>query len=264
MTSQPLAGRVPSRPSTYPQRAGSPAGALCRGRYPRPFPHRSLLALFLLLTIAACAPAPAVPVSTETAFGACEAGALAELRRRDPAAREVRLDPIGSARVERPAPPPARRGARDDVALIIAGRGSATAAPGGDGSAFRYACLVGNGGEVVFLDVQLEGGSEIVEECLTRSGKDAGDVRTCLRNLAAGAETALAEAEADAITRARRREGGGRGRAEVDDPAAASIGAWRVYRDSECARRHGGTGDQREVACLIELTRSRVRELRQS
>lgn len=264
MTSQPLETRTPSRPPAPPQHAGPPAGASCRDRSPGPFPRLPLLVLLPLLPIAACAPSPTVPVSTETAFGACEAGALAELQRRDPALREVRLDPIGSARVERPAPPPAGRGQRDSIALIIAGRGSSTAVPGEAGSPLRYACLIGNGGEVVFLDVQFEGGSEIVEECRTRSGKDAGDARTCLRNLAAGAETALAEAEADAITRARRREGGGRGRAEVDDPAAASIGAWRVYRDSECARRHGGTGDQREVACLIELTRSRVRELRQS
>jgi uncharacterized protein YecT (DUF1311 family) len=219
-----------------------------------------LLALLPLSLAAACAPPPSAPVSTEAAFGACEVGALAELRRRDPATREVRLDPIGTARVERPGPPPKAR--RDGVALVIAGRGSALTGPGGGGPALRYACLVGTGGEVLFIDVAAEGGGQILEECGSRPGKGAGDTRACLRNLAASAESALTQAEAEAISRARR-SGGGRGRAEVDDPAAASIGAWRVYRDSECARRHAGAGGVAEEACLVELTRSRVRELRQ-
>ncbi|HEX8374501.1 MAG TPA: hypothetical protein VF606_04905, partial [Geminicoccaceae bacterium] len=68
-----------------------------------------------------------MPVSTEAAFRACEAGASAELRRRDPAAGDARLDPIGSARVERSEP---SRSRGEGVALVIAGRGSAATGPG--------------------------------------------------------------------------------------------------------------------------------------
>ena len=202
-------------------------------------------------------PGPAVEVTPEAALGGCEAGTLAELRRGDPAVQAVTLDPLDSARVERRTPPPGGEG----VGLVIAGRGRAE---GGIGP-LRYTCLVGTGGEILFVDIDVEGDGEALAECRDRQG---GDARSCLRQLMAGADTALAKAEAGAVVEGRRRHGAGAAakRAEIDEPAAASIGAWRVYRDAECARRHGAVGgasggDPRETACLVELTRARIREL---
>ncbi len=266
---QPVAGRWPRHRAVRPFGRPSSPDALSSSSSPLPRPPLPILLLAVLpalLPFAACAPPAPVTVSTEAAFRACEAGTLAELRRRDATTRDVSLDPIGSARVERPEPPAASRrgGGGEGVALVIAGRGSVTTGPGGGGSGLRYACLVGTGGDLLFVDVVTEGGGEVLEECRAKPGKGAaGDPRSCLRDLAAGAESALAVAEAEAISRGRRRHAGGGRSAEIDDPAAASIGAWRVYRDSECARRHGGVGDTREVACQVELTRARVRELRQ-
>ena len=85
------------------------------------------------------------------------------------------------------------------------------------------------------------------------------DSAACLRALVVTTDATLAKAEAEAITAGRRRSNGRR--PDVDEPAAASIGAWRVYRDAECARRYGDADQQGQSACLVELTR-RIDELR--
>lgn len=215
----------------------------------------------LLAALAACVPPPAAEVTPEVALATCQAGALAELRRRDPAVQVVALGPLGETRVERrPAPPAGREGG----ALVLAGRGSSTNAStdaGVPGPDLRYTCLVGTSGDLLFVDVRTVGGGPdaVLAEC---QGRPAGPA-ACLRGLAAEAEADLARAEAAAIAAARSRPGAGT-RAEVDEPAAESIGAWRVYRDAECARRHDravDVVDGRATACLVGLTRARVREL---
>ena len=57
----------------------------------------------------------------------------------------------------------------------------------------------------------------------------------CLSDLLRAAELGLAEAEAKAVVRAR--SAAPRPRAEIEEPVATSIGAWRVYRDAECDRQ---------------------------
>lgn len=221
----------------------------------RPLP--ALAGLSAALTLVACVPPPAAEVTPEAALATCQAEALAELRRRDPTVQAVSLGPVGGVRVERrPAPPPGREG----VALVLSGGGAATGSAGVPSLDLRYTCLVGTYGGTLFVDVRTTagGGDAVLTEC---QGRPSGPA-ACLRGLAAEAEAALARAEAGAIAAARSRPGAG-ARAEVDEPAAESIGAWRVYRDAECARRHGAgvIGDGRATACLVELTRARVREL---
>ena len=77
------------------------------------------------------------------------------------------------------------------------------------------------------------------------------------------AELGLAEAEAKAVVRAR--TGAPRAkRAEVEEPVATSIGAWRVYRDAECDRQRDADPQHSTdlyQACRVGLTRERVRQL---
>jgi uncharacterized protein YecT (DUF1311 family) len=196
-----------------------------------------------------CTSITPVTVSPEAALPACETEALREARRIDPTVQGVQLEPLSGAQVERRSPPPGREG----VQLVVQGHG--TEVGGGTGD-FRYACLVGTGGDVLFVSLQPEGAGKVMAECASRpSGQHA-----CLRDLAASADRALAQAEAEAVTEARRRAG--KKRSEVDEPAAESIGAWRVYRDAECARRYDGGDNDRLTACVVGLTRARIAELR--
>jgi uncharacterized protein YecT (DUF1311 family) len=195
-----------------------------------------------------CTSITPVTLSPEAALPACEAEALREARRIDATVQGVQLEPLSSAQVERRSPPPGREG----VQLVIQGHGSEV---GGTGD-FRYACLVGTSGDVLFVSIQPEGAGKVMAEC---TGRPSGQ-HACLRDLAASADRALAQAEANAVAEARRR--GGKKRSEVDEPAAESIGAWRVYRDAECARRYDGGDNDRQVACVVELTRARIAELR--
>ena len=195
-----------------------------------------------------CTSVTPVTMPPEAALPACEAEALHEARRIDPTVQGVQIEPLSSAQVERRSPQPGREG----VQLVIQGHGSEV---GGTGD-FRYACLVGTSGDVLFVSIQPKGAGKVMAEC---TGRPSGQ-HACLRDLAASADRALAQAEADAVTEARRRAG--KKRSEVDEPAAESIGAWRVYRDAECARRYDGGDNDRQVACLVELTRARIAELR--
>lgn len=81
-----------------------------------------------------------------------------------------------------------------------------------------------------------------------------GDDIACLRRLLEATELSLAEAEAGAVHAAARA-------GAVDDPVAASIGAWRVYRDAECARRRDLVPTAHIDGCRIALTRARIGEL---
>ena len=78
------------------------------------------------------------------------------------------------------------------------------------------------------------------------------------------AELGLAEAEAKAVIRAPGQARPRAKRAEVEEPVATSIGAWRVYRDAECDRQRDADPQHSTdlyQACRVGLTRERVRQL---
>ena len=206
--------------------------------------------LAFLLVLAGCVPPAGVSLSPEAAMPACEVEALAELKRMDATVESADLDPLADIRVEERTPPMGEQG----VTLVITGQGIATGGP--SAGPFRYTCLGGSNGRVLFVQVVPERSSPVLGEC---AGRPEG-VQACLRSLVLTTDSALAKAEAEAVTAARRRSNGSR--PEIDEPAAASIGAWRVYRDAECVRRHAETEADRRSACLVELTRARINELR--
>jgi uncharacterized protein YecT (DUF1311 family) len=218
--------------------------------------RRVLVIATLGLLLVGCTPPSRVELSPEAAVGACEASTAVALRARQPEFDSVVLDPAATSRVERRS----TRVGRQPIELVVAGNGIARF--GADRSTLRYLCLVAHDGSAVFVDVQTVDGGQILAEC-GPSAAPSPERRACLGDLLRKAERGLAEAEAKAVTSAR----GARPRvprAEVEEPVATSIGAWRVYRDAECTRRQeAGPALSPELreACRIELTRQRVHEL---
>ena len=211
--------------------------------------------MVLLVGVAGCVPKPAVNLTPEAAVQACEGPTALALRARDPGFQSLTLEPAATSRIERRT---AQVG-RQPLAMVVAGHG--TARQGSGSSDIGYLCLIAPSGEPVFVDVTVASGATILAECDQPS---AGTSRlACLSDLLRTAELGLAEAEAKAVQRARS-DGPRTQRAELEEPAATSIGAWRVYRDAECDRQREASPDHSTdlyQACRVGLTRDRVRQL---
>ncbi|MFL5335342.1 MAG: lysozyme inhibitor LprI family protein [Geminicoccaceae bacterium] len=199
---------------------------------------------------------PAVNLTPEAAVQACEAPTTLALRAREPAFQSLVLEPAATTRVEKRA---AYVG-HQPLALVVAGHGTATQ-DGSTGSDVSYLCLIAPSGDAVFVDVTTRNGGTILAEC---SGNTAEPSRlACLSDLLRQAELGLAEAEAKAVVRARTGTPRTK-RAEVEEPVATSIGAWRVYRDAECDRQRDADlqhSTDLYQACRVGLTRERVGQL---
>ena len=205
--------------------------------------------------LAGCVP-PQVNLTAEAAVQACEGPTALALRAKDPGFQSVVLEPAVTSRIEKRAV----QVGRQPLAMVVAGNGTARQARSA-GSGISYVCLIAPSGEAVFVDVTTQSGSTILAECGGAGGETSR--LACLSDLLRKAELGWAEAEAKAVIRAR--SGTPRAkRAEVEEPVATSIGAWRVYRDAECDRQRDADA-QRSTdlyqACRVGLTRERVRQL---
>ena len=103
-----------------------------------------------------------------------------------------------------------------------------------------------------------------LEECMTVGDRNA--VTTCLLNEDRRANEELNAAEAAAAQRARALEGA-TGRSGIHAALAKSVKDFAQYRASQCAyvkeTYASGTGaEDAALACRIDLTRRRVRELK--
>src|SRR5262245_3406090 len=89
------------------------------------------------------------------------------------------------------------------------------------------------------------------------------DASACLEQLVETEEANLAGAEAKAGDAAAQRDQADQNAHSADRLAEANV-AWRAYRNTECKRRRQVGGDDAAAvysACLVEMTRARVREL---
>lgn len=197
-----------------------------------------------------------ITLAPETAVSVCEAPTVLALRAKDDRFQSLTLDPAATTRIEAR---PIYAGSQP-LSAVVAGHG--TAVLGAGKSEIDYLCLIAPSGDAVFVDVQTLSGTTILAECAGSTG-GGSPRRACLEGLLQQAETGLATAEAGAILRAR--QGRARAaRAEVEQPVATSIGAWRVYRDAECARQRDADPQlsiELYEACRVGMTRQRVREL---
>lgn len=209
----------------------------------------------LVLASAGCVPPP-VNLTPEAAVQACEAPTAQALRAKDPGFASLVLEPAATSRVERRS---AHVG-RQALSMVVAGHGTARQ-NGSATSDLSYLCLIAPHGEAVFVDVTLQSGTTILAEC-SDTRQDSSRL-ACLSDLLRAAERGLAEAEAKAVVRARSGQPRSK-RAEIEEPAATSIGAWRVYRDAECDRQRDADPERSTdlyQACRVGLTRDRVRQL---
>ena len=122
----------------------------------------------------------------------------------------------------------------------------------------QFAALVGGDGGAVVTATAPAGKSPLAE-C---AGK--ADAASCLEQLVEGEEAKLADAEAKAGDAAAQRDQADQNAHSADRLAEVNV-AWRAYRNAECKRRQQAGADADATAaysaCLVELTRTRVREL---
>ncbi len=203
-----------------------------------------------------CIPQPDMTLTPETAVAVCEAPTVLALRAKDDRFQSLTLDPAATTRIE----PRQTYVGSQRLGMVVAGHGTAMLGTGK--SELDYLCLIAPGGDAVFVDVATLSGTTILAECAD-SKAGGSPRRACLEDLLQQAESGLATAEAGAIRRAR--QGRSRAaRAEVEQPVVTSIGAWRVYRDAECARQRDADPQlsiELYEACRVGMTRQRVREL---
>ncbi len=103
----------------------------------------------------------------------------------------------------------------------------------------------------------------VLEECMIRG--DHAAVTRCLVEADKEAQAALVKAEGDAGKKARDIDTA-TGRSSASPALARSMRAFTDYRKAQCdfVRALYGSGngaDQAQIACTIDLTRRRVREL---
>lgn len=192
-------------------------------------------------------------LTPEAATSSCEAAAALALRARTTGFQSVAIEAPPTARLERRA----TRVGSQPIELVLAGQGTVHTA--GGRRDLRYVCLVASSGESVFIDVETADAGEILNEC----GAPGPARAACLTDLLRRTESGLVEVEARSVARAQAGGSAAR-RSELDEPVATSIGAWRVYRDAECARRGAlapGSASETVQLCRIELTRLRIHEL---
>jgi uncharacterized protein len=121
----------------------------------------------------------------------------------------------------------------------------------------QFAGLVGGGASAPAAAAPA--GKSPLAEC---AGK--ADAAACLEQLVESEDAKLTDAEAKAGDAAAQRDQADQNVHLADRLSEANV-AWRAYRNAECKRRQqaGGNADQTAMysACLVELTRARIREL---
>ena len=196
-------------------------------------------------------------LTPEAAVQVCEAPTALALRAKDPGFASLVLEPAATSRVERRS----TYVGRQPLAMVVAGHG--TARQNGSGTQRRLLSLPdrpSRRGGVRRRD-PAERQPPSWPSATTR--RPDSSRLACLSDLLRAAERGLAEAEAKAVVRARSGQPRSK-RAEVEEPAATSIGAWRVYRDAECDRQRDADPERSTdlyQACRVGLTRDRVRQL---
>jgi uncharacterized protein len=119
----------------------------------------------------------------------------------------------------------------------------------------QFAGLVGG-------DSGVKGAAEVAKSPLAECAGKA-DASACLEKLVEAEEANLTDAEAKAGDAAAQRDQADQN-AHLGDRLSETNVAWRAYRNTECKRRQQADGSDATAvysSCLVEMTRTRVREL---
>ncbi len=209
-----------------------------------------LLAAFLLLL-----PLTALAQYKGPAVEACRAYAKKEVARESNKPEDVVIVQDQALVIERYG----RKLGNQYVASILTGNG-AVVMPGTPTAELAFICLLADEKRPVFFNWLPRQQVSALAQC-TRSQELRGKSRECLEFLIRVAEQDLTQIYAQRFQEAH--EAG-------EEKLAAYRKAneeWKEYRDAECLRRSqhppkGVSAEETQLACLVELTRQRGRDMR--
>ena len=144
------------------------------------------------------------------------------------------------------------------VSSVLSGDG-AVVYDGVPSAELSFICLLADEKRPVFFAWLPRQNSSALAQC-TRHDTTRAQPRRCLETLLRVTESDLSQLYAE-----RFQEANARGEAALASYRKSNE-EWRQYRDAECARRRdtttGGEPADRELACVIELTRKRAQDMR--
>jgi uncharacterized protein YecT (DUF1311 family) len=215
------------------------------------------IGLFLVLAAISCSTSAQYD---GPAVEACRAYAKKQLFRDASTAKDVVIDRDANLVIERYT----RKLGSQHVASILTGNG-AVAFYNAPSAELAFICLLADAKRPVFFDWLPRRDASAMAQC-TRDESVREKPRPCLETLLQIAEMDLMQAYANRLQEARERDLAAGNEAFSDGYRKANQ-AWIQYRDAECARRRdytpaGASPDDYEVACVVELTRRRLVELR--
>lgn len=188
------------------------------------------------------------------AVAACRALALSEASRDgNNKPEDIVIDKDGSLLIERYD----GKVGNQKVASVLTGNG-AVVLPGTPSAELSFLCLLASEKRAVFFNWLPRQNVSAIAQC-TRSKETRGKARDCLEFLLRVAETDLTQVYAQRFQEAHE---------QGEDTLAVyrkSNEQWREYRDAECLRRASSAAkdaEQQQLACKVELTRQRGRNMR--
>lgn len=213
---------------------------------------------FLLFLI--CINCEAMAQYSGPAVEACRAYAKKQLFRDANTAKDVVIDRDANLVIERYT----RKAGSQYVASILSGNG-AVVFDNAPSAELGFICLLADEKRPVFFDWLPRRDASAMSQC-TRDEAMREKPRPCLELLLQIAETDLMQVYAHSFQDARERDSGAASE-PFTDAYRKSNEAWRQYREAECARRRDsappGVGpDDYQTACMIELTRRRLVDMR--
>jgi uncharacterized protein YecT (DUF1311 family) len=211
---------------------------------------KRLLLLGLLLI-----PLLAVAQPDGAALEACRAYAKKEAAREGMSVADVVLERDASLALERYK----RKAGNQFISAILTGNG-AVVVPGSPSAELSFICLLADDKRPVFFNWLPRQNVAALAQC-RRDEQVRAQARSCLEFLLRTAEQDLTQVYANAFQQAHERG---------EQALAAfrkSNDEWRQYREAECARRRGQPlagvpADDVHLACMVELTRRRMLDVR--
>jgi uncharacterized protein YecT (DUF1311 family) len=194
------------------------------------------------------------------AVEACRAYAKRQLFRDANTAKDVVIDRDTNLVIERYT----RKAGSQFVSSILTGNG-AVVFDNAPSAELGFICLLADEKRPVFFAWLPRRDASAMAQCM-RDEAMRENPRPCLELLLQIAESDLMQVYAHSFQEARERDSGATSE-RFTDAYRKSNEAWRQYREVECARRRDsappGVGpDDYQMACMIELTRRRLVDMR--
>ena len=183
------------------------------------------------------------------AVESCRAYATRDLKRAGASVKDAVIVSDGNLFIARYA----RKVGSQFVSSVLTGNGSIVY-PDAAAAELSFICLLADDKHPVFFAWLPRQDASSLAQC-TRDESLRAKSRGCLEMLQQIAESELGQLYAE-----RFQEANGRGEAAVA-AYRKSNDEWRQYRDAECERQGMG-GDDRRLACIVDLTRRRAWDMR--